>query len=1066
VAVVAGAGYGKTTLLTQVLERTTAPSVWLSCDERLASSRAFLAHLATGIETRFPGVASAIDLSGNPEQAVTALSNEVLATISDDFVLFVDDVHVLAGGGAQRALALLVSDLPPTAHLALASRVTLPLPMGRRRATGVLELGEDALALSEDEADDLLRSLRLRTPREDLIRLHRQTEGWAAGLVLAARADALALQSDASEGRSPHLDYLADEVLGRLDQETRAFMLETSVLERFTPALAETLTQRVDARRTIAALVASHLFIVRLSSGGEWYRYHHLVLALLRQQLAETRPEEIRDLHRRAGIAWLDLGEPSEAVPHLLEAEEPELAAAALEPVAEQMVTTPEADSLAAWLEQIPSDIASNRPGLVLAQAWLLLGRSEHEAAFAALERAIEELLAVGEQERAAVAFFRLLAGLTAMGVNPHVRGLEARRRFLDRIRPEMRMLPPARIMLATSFAYAGRYEEAEAELAAALELPAAGGFRALHVYADANRAFFISHYRGRSLEALAVLDAAIAWLEAHQSEDELAYLGWACAYRGVLLGHLGRWDEALRAADRWEAELERSGQVAVAGTASWMRFQALCELGRWEELEARLVQAQPFAARVPGSLFAIRHHVGAAQLEAHGGDAAAVARRVEAVSNRELPRFYRSMLLADLATAAAHVGLIEPARELLARSRHDAVEARAPWALARAAVLGAGLAESSAVEDALIGEALDASANLDNDELWSGRERALAAPLLARALDAGIGPAGAAERLLAACGGEVLSHAAERLASSPPATRIRLASALGEAGIVEPSLVRRLASDRDDGVRRAAEVAKARLAARTRPPIAITTLGAFAVRRAGSEVPLLAGGRGGKARVLLAILVAADGPVHREALLEWLWPHLNPERGLASLHTNLHTLRQALEPSLSAAGPTLLVTEGESYRLALAPDDQWDADSFRRLAEVADSADSAETALHALLAAEALAEGTFLPEWPYEDWAAPLRLEIERRQRTVLERLAEMLVAAGEPHSGAIRFERLVAIDPERESWHRGLMRAYALAGERGLALRQYHACRTILREQFGIEPSDETRGLYATLL
>lgn len=1068
VAVVAGPGYGKTTLLTQVLPRLGEPWVWLSCDERLGGSRAFLSHVAAGLEGRFPGVASAVDLSGPPEEAVAALANEILATISDDFVLVLDDVHALSGRPAARALALLVSDLPSTAHLALASRTALPLPMSRQRAAGVLEVGEDALAFTEEEADELLRSVRLVLPTDVVARLCRRTEGWPAGLLLAARSDGLALDPDRLGDRGPHVEYLAEEVLARQSSQTQAFMLETCVLERFTPALAAALTGRTDARRTIAALVASHLFIVRLAAGGEWYRYHHLFLAFLRQRLAATRSDDVRELHRRAGAAWLAAGERSEAVPHLLAAEAPELAAEALEPVAEEMVTTPEADALASWLERIPERLWSARPGLVLAQAWLLLGRSEHEAAFDALEQAIEELIDAGEQERAAIAFFRLLAGLTALGANPHVRGLEARGRFLHRLDPGTRMLPPARIMLASSYAYACRYEEAEKELNAALALPAAARFPALPVYADANRAFFIAHYQGRSRAALAALDRAIAWLETHQSEDQLAYLGWACAYRAVLLGHLGRWSEALVAADRWEEQLERSGQGSVSGTSSWMRFQALSGLGRWEELETRLARAEPFALSAPGSLYATRHHVGAAQLEAHRGDAEGVERRVEAVSGRELPLFYRSMLFADLAPAAERAGFPEAARDLLARSRADAVAARAPWALARASLLGASLAESDEEGDALLDRALDVSVELDNDELWTSRERGRSGLLLARALDAGLGPPGVAERLLAACGGEVLSEAAEWLASAGSSTRIRLAATLGEAGVVEPSLVRRLAGDPDEEVRRAARAAQVRLAVRPRPPISITSLGGFAVRRAGAEIPLLAAGRGGRARTLFAILVAAvEGPVHREALLEWLWPHLSPDRGLASLHTNLHTLRQALEPDLSRSTPTLLVTEGEAYRLALGAADDWDAGRLLRLADLGCAEDSSDTtALHALLSAEATAAGPFLPEWPYEDWAAPLRGEIERCRRRVLQRLAERLLAVGEPRAAAARFERLLAIDGECEGWHRGLMSAYSLSGDRGLALRQYHACRTILREHLGVEPSAETRSLYASLL
>jgi len=1067
VALIASAGYGKTTLLAQTVAQLTTPWIWLSCDERLGGSRAFLSHLAAGVGERFPGVASALDLGGRPEEAVAKLANEILATIGEDFVVVLDDVHALAGRPAARALGLLLSDLPPTAHLAIASRSALTIPTARLRATGVVELGESALALSEDEAAELLASLRLPVPPAMLAALHRRTEGWPAGLVLAAQSGALVAEGDRQGLGEGHAAYLAEEILARQSPEVRAFLLETSLLERFTPMLAEAVTARADARRTIADLVAGHLFVVRLAAGGEWYRYHHLFGAFLRARLAESYgADTIRALHARAGHGWMAAGEPVEALHHLLAAGDPGRTVEAIEPVAEAIVTGAEADALADWLDRIPVDLRAGRPGLTLAHAWLLLSRSEHEAAFAALERAIDELITAGEHERAAMAFCRLLAGLSATGADPHRRGLEARRRFLSRLDPGTRMLPAARIMLATSFAYACRYEEAEEELQAALALPEAARFPALPVYAEVNRAFFIDHYQGRSRRALAALDAAIAWLEAHRSEDELAYLPWAHGYRGVLLGHLGRWHDALRAAERWELAGRASGLASMAGTESWMRFEALVGLGRWEGLQAGLAHAAPLAQRLPGSLFAMRHHVGAAQLAAQRGDAAGVTARIAAVLGRDLPRFYRAMLVTDLATAAGRVGLVEHARDLLASAREDAREARAPWALARAALLGADLAAGDAEADALLGQALEASASLEDGELWSGRERRRAAGLLARAIDAGLGPPGVASGLLAECGGEVLSEAAARLASARPAARAALAAVAGRSSSVEPSLVRRLLADRDPLVRDAARDAQRRRAGLPRPPIKIATLGGFTVSRAGCELPLLAGGRGGKTRVLLAILAAAEGPVHREALLEWLWPRLPQRRGLAALHTALHALRQALEPDPAGRAPTLVVTEGETYRLALAEDDEFDVAVLRRLAETGSSGSTAAERLDALLAAEAADAGPYLPEWPYEDWAAPRRRDVERLRREILERLADTLLAAGEARAAASRYLRLLDDDPEREQWHRGLMLSYAAADEPGLALRQFHACRTLLRERLGIEPSAQTRALYASLL
>ena len=109
---------------------------------------------------------------------------------------------------------------------------------------------------------------------------------------------------------------------------------------------------------------------------------------------------------------------------------------------------------------------------------------------------------------------------------------------------------------------------------------------------------------------------------------------------------------------------------------------------------------------------------------------------------------------------------------------------------------------------------------------------------------------------------------------------------------------------------------------------------------------------------------------------------------------------------------------------------------------------------------------GPFLAEWPYEDWAVARRDRAEEAFRLVLEELALALARAGRHRAAAERWRRLVSLDPEREGWHRGLMRSYAAADERALALRQFHACRAVLRRRQGIEPGAETRSLYAAIL
>lgn len=245
-----------------------------------------------------------------------------------------------------------------------------------------------------------------------------------------------------------------------------------------------------------------------------------------------------------------------------------------------------------------------------------------------------------------------------------------------------------------------------------------------------------------------------------------------------------------------------------------------------------------------------------------------------------------------------------------------------------------------------------------------------------------------------------------------------------------------------------------------------IVSLGGFSVWRGELPVAELTTGRQ-KARTLLAILLSAEGTVHREVLLEYLWPNLAPDRGLAALHSALYTLRRALEPAATRQSPpTLVVTDGQAYRLDLAERDQWDAATFWCLAQAAAGPRSLEARVQRLLAAEAAWAGCYLPEWPYEDWATRQRAELNRAHEGVLEALADALAEVGQPRAALARWQQLVESDPERENWQRSLMLAYARAGERVLALRQYQACRKLLRERLGVEPSIETTTLYTALL
>jgi DNA-binding SARP family transcriptional activator/Mg2+ and Co2+ transporter CorA len=241
------------------------------------------------------------------------------------------------------------------------------------------------------------------------------------------------------------------------------------------------------------------------------------------------------------------------------------------------------------------------------------------------------------------------------------------------------------------------------------------------------------------------------------------------------------------------------------------------------------------------------------------------------------------------------------------------------------------------------------------------------------------------------------------------------------------------------------------------RAPVAIASLGGFEASRAGVPVgPSELGGE--RARELLAALLSARRPVGREQLLGWLWPGEPGDRAGRALAEALAGLRRALDPA-DAPGAGLIVAEGSTCRVALGPEDSWDVDDLLGL-------DPAGLDRRGLADALDRYGRPFCPEWPHADWAREVREDCARALAALRARLAEALLAEGRPDEAIAHFEALVEADPENEAGHRGVMRAHAEAGRMPLALRQFHACRSILRQTQGVDPGPETQALYLELL
>ena len=368
----APAGFGKTTVLSEWREVSAKEAVsiaWVSLDKNDNDLTRFLAYVIAALQTIQPDLgkhAQAL-LSAAPvasEAVLVSLIND-LAAFNGEVAILLDDAHVIEAQAVHEAIEFLLENLPPHAHLIIASRTEPPLALARLRARNQLtELHAAELRFTPDEAADFLRRvMKLVLPATELAALIEHTEGWAAGLQLTA----LSLQHPTDRSRPPGpvtgsdryiLDYLVEEVLQRQTEDVQTFLLQTSILERLTGPLCDAVvdhdTTRANGQAMLELLERLNLFVVPLDAQRQWYRYHHLFAELLRDRLQHWQPERVTDLHQRASAWFAAHTLPREALQHALTAGDCERAAELIEPLVRDGLYRNEIAALHRWLSAVP----------------------------------------------------------------------------------------------------------------------------------------------------------------------------------------------------------------------------------------------------------------------------------------------------------------------------------------------------------------------------------------------------------------------------------------------------------------------------------------------------------------------------------------------------------------------------------------------------------------------------------------------------------------------------------------------------------------------------------------
>ena len=380
VLVCAPAGSGKTALLADWACGGGRPVAWLGLDGGDNDPARFWRYAVAALDRARPGLAGRVGPlpPRSVEGMVTALINELAADPGPDEVLLVlDDYHLVDSGPVHESVAFLLENLPPGLRVVISGRADPPLPLARLRARGQLaELRATDLRFTPEEAAELLgETAGPGLPGAAVAALVARTEGWAAGLQLAGlslrgHADPAGFVAAFSGSHRFVLDYLADEVLDGQPGQVRAFLLETSVLERLSGELCDAVTGRAGSQAMLAGVERAGLFLVPLDEVRGWWRYHHLFADLLRARLQAEQPGRVPALHR-AAAGWCEEHDlADDAVRHALAAGDAAWAARLVERHVEELLGRSEGVTLRRWLSALPAQSVRDRPRLCLAQAY------------------------------------------------------------------------------------------------------------------------------------------------------------------------------------------------------------------------------------------------------------------------------------------------------------------------------------------------------------------------------------------------------------------------------------------------------------------------------------------------------------------------------------------------------------------------------------------------------------------------------------------------------------------------------------------------------------------------
>jgi LuxR family maltose regulon positive regulatory protein len=1061
--IVAGAGFGKSTLAADFLRQRGHPHLWYQLEDTDRDLSVFTAYLEAAMaeQAAVPGEAvrsatAALGAHGEDHRpALALLLSQMESRLGSGAYIVLDDFQeVNDSPEVIDALDFILAHLPLNLHLIILSSCELSLDLSRLRARReVVEVPEEQIRFTAEETSRLFSEVfALQVEADEITSLTDLAEGWITGLVLLSHAMSsgesglkTGLAGRPGMPTSQVFDYFYRVIYLRMDEPCRDFLLRTSILTRVEAGFCDELLGSADSRAMLSYLAASHLFIIPLDEAGNSYRFHFLLNSFLRGLLESTLlPSEICDLHARAAALWEARGESEEALRHYLEAGDFRTAGELMEDIADALMKANRITFVLETMLSFPHATLHDHPKLAhtLARCQELLGH--YRQALEIYREAATVFSARGDVAASMDCLRSALKLSILSGVSADAgKAVAEFVKIFEGVAVEPDSWYESAALLSVGSAYLGLTEWAHYFLAASLSHVEDIWEESVRI-TMLNWCGYVSLLLGDYVRASDLLEQACILCE---GSGYISSLPDICCLLAFSLVAMGEYAEAREAAEKGL----RLGTVAGGegllppGMLQNRLARAIClaVTGDGDEALRELEYLCGLAEGSEDSWLAINCNLFTGTTYLDAGDVRNSLRyfRKTEVLCRE-KGFVDDRLLSRLSQIALTVGerdadeIREEAHKIL-----GALQERAAGGLRSPSYLLLASIHYQLGDEDAAQEALSSAVAIDEVSKGLGWWRAysrLVLPVMAAAFSRG-------EHL------DFLSHAFRSIgAPSLPYLHRAKKSAQREVKARVQELIKELTSA-------------------TAEPLKITMLGSFTVAKGDARIEEPAW-RSRRALNVLKYLAAhhRGGPLQRDVIMELLWPEMSSDRASKNLNVALSTVRKTLDPEADWGDSQYLVSSGNSLRLSLGEGGWIDLEVFEARLEEAERARIAgddRLYLSKLLEAESIYGGDFLTEDLYEDWCVPMRESLRRAYFDLLRDIADQYLGAGDSDKALARVERALEGDPGWEELYRRLMTIHAARGDRAGVERAFESCRRYLEEHFEVTPSPETLELLEEL-